>query len=168
MNAPLDLKVYNQLKVIANKLMSTERANHTMSATDLVHEAFIKAEPFAEQEAADSDQYVFILARQMRRLLVDYGRQYSALKRGGDQQRTHFTESLEINGNILTDFSLISDAIDDLATLYERAAKAIDLFYFTNIDKLKAAEILKVSVPTLERDIKFAKAQITHYITSQN
>ncbi len=166
MKNQLDLEIYNQLKVIANKLMSQERDNHTLSPTDLVHEAFLKIKP-STSITAEKEHYVFILAKQMRRLLVDYGRQYNAKKRGGDQNRVVYTDALGINGNIMTDFSLINDAIDDLASLDERAAKAIDLFYFTDIDRESAAKLLNISVPTLERDIRFAKAQITHFLSEQ-
>lgn len=166
MNQPLDLEIYNQLKVIANKLMSRERDNHTLSPTDLVHEAFLKVQP-ADTLTSEDEHYVFILARQMRRLLVDYGRHYNAKKRDG-KQRIHYTDALGINGNVMTDFSLINEAINDLAQLDERAAKAIDLYYFTDIDRAKAAQLLDISVPTFERDIRFAKAQITHFIQEQS
>lgn len=167
MNNQLDLEIYNQLKVIANKLMSQERDNHTLSPTDLVHEAYLRVKPVIEKKS-ENNQYVFILARQMRRLLVDYGRQHQAKKRGGKQDKVVYTDSLGINDNIMTDFSIISEAIDDLEKIDKRAAKAIDLFYFTNIDRQKAANILNISIPTLERDIRFAKAQITLYLSNQN
>ncbi|MCB1582212.1 MAG: ECF-type sigma factor [Marinicella sp.] len=164
MNHQIDSEIYNQLKVIANKLMSGERDNHTLSPTDLVHEAFIRVDLPTGIESED-EHYVFILARQMRRLLVDYGRQYSSKKRGGSQSRVIYTDALGINGNLMIDFSLINDAINELALLDERAAKAIDLFYFTNVDRESAAKLLNISLPTLERDLRFAKAQITHFLS---
>ena len=166
MNTELDREIYQQLKIIANKLMSNERNNHTLSPTDLVHEAFVKIK-FPELTDLATEHGVFILARQMRRLLVDYGRQNSALKRGGNQQKIMYTDALGIHNNNLTDFSIISAAIDDLEAMDSRAARAIDLFYFTSIDKCKTAEILNISVPTLERDLRFAKAHISHYLSEQ-
>lgn len=165
MNSHLDLEIYDQLKVIAKKLMSQERDNHTLSPTDLVHEAYLKLNPSKDISSEDG-HYLFILARQMRRLLVDYGRQHNAKKRGGDQNKVLYTDALGISDNNIADFSLISEAIDDLERMDKRAAQAIDLFYFTNIDKQKAADILEISVATLERDIRFAKAQITHYLSN--
>ncbi len=166
MNKELDQEIYQQLKVIAKKLMSNERNNHTLSPTDLVHEAFVKVKA-PVSTGLKPDHYVFILARQMRRLLVDYGRQNSALKRGGQQQKVMYTDALGIHNNNLTDFSLISDAIDELEAMDPRAAKAIDLFYFTNVDKQKTADILEISIPTLERDIRFAKAHISQFLSEQ-
>ena len=115
----------------------------------------------------DEQHYVFILARQMRRLLVDYGRQNTALKRGGERKRVMYTDSLGINNNTVTNFEVISDAIDDLEAMDERAAKAIDLFYFTQTDKVQAAEMLNISVATLERDLRFAKAHISNFLSEQ-
>ncbi len=166
MDSKLDQSIYRQLKVIANKLMSQERNNHTLSPTDLVHEAYMKIDGSGNQ-TNDDQHYVFVLARQMRRLLVDYGRQKSALKRGGNQQRVLYTDALGINNNSMTDFSVISDAIEDLNAMDERAAQAIDLFYFTKITKEKTARILNVSVSTLERDLRYAKAHISQYLSEQ-
>ena len=165
MTNKLNEDIYQKLKVIAKKLMSQERKSHTLSPTDLVHEAFMKFD-LSGDKTADDQHYIFILARQMRRLLVDYGRQKTALKRGGIQQRVMYTDALGIHNNI-TDFSIISDAIEDLNNLDERAAQAIDLFYFTKISKEKAASMLHISVPTLERDLRFAKAHISHYLSEQ-
>jgi RNA polymerase sigma factor (TIGR02999 family) len=167
MNVELDQEIYQQLKNIANKLMTKERNNHTLSPTDLVHEAFIKIQ-LPETATVNSDHYIFILARQMRRLLVDYGRQKQAQKRGSGGQNVIYTDALGINNNSMLDFSVISDAIDDLNQLDERAAQAVDLFYFTNISKEQAAKMLNISVPTLDRDLRFAKAQISHYLSSQS
>ena len=144
--------------------MRGERNGHTLSPTDLVHEAFLKINlpndtNFNEQQ--------FILARQMRRLLVDYGRHNTALKRGGERKRVMYTDSLGINNNTVTNFEVISDAIDDLEAMDERAAKAIDLFYFTQTDKVQAAEMLNISVATLERDLRFAKAHISNFLNEQ-
>lgn len=164
MDSKLDQSIYQKLKVIANKLMSQERNNHTLSPTDLVHEAYIKIDSSGNQ-TEDDQHYIFVLARQMRRLLVDYGRQKSAIKRGGSQQRVLYTDALGIHNNSMTDFSVISDAIEDLSSMDERAAQAIDLFYFTKVTKQKAAAMLNISVPTLERDLRFAKAHISQFLS---
>ena len=79
-----------------------------------------------------------------------------------------YTDALGIHDNAITDFSLISDAIENLEQLDLRAAQAIDLFYFTNVDKVKAAQVMDISVATLERDLRFAKAHISHFINENN
>lgn len=164
MEPHLNHDIYQQLKIIAKKLMVRERKGHTLSPTDLVHEAFLKIK-FKNKSEIEEDQYIFILARQMRRLLVDYGRQKSTIKRGGGHQRVMYTDALGISNNTITDFASINDAIESLELMDQRAANAIDLFYFTNIGKAHAAKILEISVPTLERDLRFAKAHISHYLS---
>jgi len=163
----IDDRIYTKLKVIANKLMAQERNDHTLSATDLVHEAYIKLQKSKNGEFDDA-AFLYVLARQMRRLLVDYGRHKSSLKRGAGLCRVIYTDDLGIQNNTLTDFSIISNAIDDLEELDNRAAKAIDLFYFTNISKQQAAEVLQISVPTLERDLRFAKAHISYFLSEHS
>lgn len=164
MEKRLNQEIYQQLKVIAKKLMLRERRGHTLSPTDLVHEAFLKIN-LSDEIDIKEDQYTFILARQMRRLLVDYGRQKSAAKRGGDRKRIMYTDALGISNNAVTDFGAINDAIESLEAMDKRAASAIDLFYFTNINKDRAAQLLDISVPTLERDLRFAKAHISHFLS---
>ncbi len=164
MDAVLNQEIYQQLKSIANKLMQAERQGHTLSPTDLVHEAYLKIN-LPDDSSIKGQQYLFVLARQMRRLLVDYGRRNSALKRGGERQRVVYTDALGINDNSITNFQVISDAIDGLESLDERAAKAIDLLYFTQVKKHQAADILNISVATLERDLRFAKAHICNYLS---
>jgi RNA polymerase sigma-70 factor (ECF subfamily) len=161
--------IYNKLKTIANKLMSKERLNHTLSPTDLVHEAYLKIsnadiDAESEPDSIEESQYFFVLARQMRRLLVDYGRHKSSLKKGSEYNNILYTDSLGINQNQMTDFSIISQAIDELDLINERCAQAIDLYYFTGITREETAKTLNVSIPTLERDLRFAKAHITQYI----
>ena len=162
-NTKFDEIIYHKLKSIANKLMSKERMNHTLSPTDLVHEAYLKLSK-SDSEDIDPNQYLFILARQMRRLLVDYGRLKATKKHGGDQNRILYTDALGINQNQMTDFSIISEAIDELELMNERCALAIDLYYFTTISREETAKALNISMPTLERDLRFAKAHISQFI----
>ena len=166
MNSKLNQEIYRQLKVVAKKLMSNERNDHTLSPTDLVHEAFLKMEQYQGSNVKE-DNYFFVLARQMRRLLVDYGRSKAALKRGANKGRVMYTDALGIANNSTVDFSIINDAIEDLKNLDDRASKAIDLYYFTKINRDQTAELLNISIPTLERDLRFAKAHISQYL-SQN
>ena len=161
MGQKLDQQIYSELKRIANKLMSKERDNHTLSPTDLVHEAYAR---LPSGDDYDHASYIFVLARQMRHLLVDYGRKKSSIKGGGQQQRVLYTDALGIHNEAMIDFSLIHDAIETLGQLDARAAQAIDLYYFTQISRQETADLLKVSIPTLERDLRFAKAHINHYL----
>ncbi len=163
----LDDKIYHELKVIANKLMRHERDNHTLSPTDLVHEAFLKFSKSDEKFYKDK-HYVFVLARQMRRLLVDYGRHKSAVKNGSQLNRVLYTDALGINNGEKIDFDLINQAIDELDSVSHRCAQIIELYYFTGISREQVAQTFDVSFSTLARDIHFAKAFIGNYLVDNS
>ncbi|WP_179952207.1 ECF-type sigma factor [Marinicella rhabdoformis] len=159
----LDEDVYLKLKTIANKLMSQERQGHTLSPTDLVHEAYVQLS-HSKLDDSKNNAYLFILARQMRRLLIDYGRQKATMKHGAYLNRVNFTEGLQIAGFKVMDFAAINQAIDELELVSERCAKIIELLYFTGISREKTAEISEVSMATLAREVRFAKAFIADFL----
>ncbi len=170
----IDEEIYHNLKIIANKLMSRERSNHTLSPTDLVHEAYLKlsnsnsnSDSYCDYDI-DDKSYLFILARQMRRLLVDYGRHKSAVKHGSGLNKVLYTDALGINNNDKIDFSMVSDAIDELHKISARCARIIELYYFTGMSRKKTADTLEVSLSTLARDIHFSKAFIGDYINENS
>lgn len=164
---PLDEEIYQKLKVIASKLMRHERENHTLSPTDLVHEAYIKLS-FSKVDDINHKQYLFVLARQMRRLLVDYGRQKSAVKHGSRLNKVLYTDALGINNNEKIDFNLLSNAIDELDQISTRSAQAIELYYFTGLSRESTAETLEISLSTFAREIHFSKAFIGDYINENS
>ena len=159
----LDQKTYKELKVIANKLMRHERANHTLSPTDLVHEAFLKFSK-TNINLYKEKHYIFVFARQMRRLLVDYGRYKSAVKNGAQLNKILYTDALGINHGEKIDFELISQAIDSLDNVSHRCAQIIELYYFTGISREETAETFDISLSTLAREIHFSKAFIGNYL----
>ncbi|MCB1586542.1 MAG: sigma-70 family RNA polymerase sigma factor [Xanthomonadales bacterium] len=162
-NNSIDEEIYGKLKDIANKLMQQERQGHTLSPTDLVHEAYMKISG-KDFQGLEDNQYFFILARQMRRLLIDYGRRKSSVKHGSDMQKVIYTDALNIVNDTAINFEIISNAIDELAEINSRSAKIIELCYFTGVSQEKVKEILNISKATLARDIHFAKAFIGDYI----
>jgi len=164
LNSSLDQALYQQLKRLANKLMSKERENHTLSPTDLVHEAFVKLSG-AELSFEGQKHHFRTLARQMRRVLSNYGRHRSASKNQGAFAAVHYTDSLGLVDS-QPDFSHINAAIDELASMDERSAESIELVYFAALPQAQAAQYLGVSLATLERDIKFGRVFITEYIHS--
>jgi len=162
----LNESVYQKLKSIANQLMLNERKGHTLSATDLVHEAYLKISE-SDMERSNEGVYFFVLARQMRRVLVDYGRRKSSVRHGGGFDQVNFTEGLDVAGQNILDFSAISDAIDELSTVSERSAKIIELYYFVGITRQRVADLMNVSMSTFAREVHFAKAYIGDYLNQQ-
>lgn len=160
-NNPLDELIYTQLKNLARKMMSRERANHTLSATDLVHEAFAKLAP-SKLSYNDQRHYFHTFARQMRRVLLNHAKQKKAQKNHAEM--IYWTESLGVSQSMMIEFDVFNDAIESLEQLDKRSAMAIELVYFTELNQSQAAEVLDVSIATLERDLKFGRVVIHEYI----
>ncbi len=153
--------IYRQLKSLARQMMARERANHTLSATDLVHEAFVKLS-VADLSFNDRQHHFKTFARQMRRVLVNHSYHKNSKKNQGEA--IHFTDSLGLAGDGFTDFNVISLAIDHLEQLDQRSAQCIELTYFTDLSQVQAAELMGISLATLERDLKFGRVIIQEYM----
>ena len=158
----LDDRIYHQLKTMANKLMVKERKNHTLSPTDLVHEAFVKLSDF-DAPFSDQKHYFRTLARQMRRVLIDYGRKNARLKNKNKINNLTYTDSMGLLDSAV-DFSYISDALEELEMMDPSSAEAIDLVYFAALPQSQAAEHLNISISTLERNLKFGRAYVNEFI----
>jgi len=158
----IDELIYANLKLLANKLMIKERDNHTLSPTDLVHEAFVKLSG-SSLTYNDEKHYFRTVACQMRRVLIDYARSKSLQKNNKNAKSVIFTDSLGLVDNS-ADFSIIDEAINELNKLDNRSAAAIDLVYFTSLTQAQTAKYLDISVATLERDLKFGRAFINNFI----
>jgi len=161
----LDQVIYQQLRTLAHNLMLKERSNHTLSPTDLVHEAFIKISD-SKLSINNERHYFRTLARQMRLVLIDYGRYKLYNKNNIGKVVLDYTDSLGLV-DTTPDFAQINTAIDELNQFDARSAEAIDLVYFVNLSQVKAAKYLGVSLATLERDVKFGRAFINKYIYEQ-
>lgn len=158
---PLDELLYQQLKQLARKMMTMERANHTLSATDLVHEAFSKLVA-SRINYNDQRHYFYTFARQMRRVLLNHAKHKKAQK--NQAEVIYWTESLGVSQQLMIEFDVFNDAIEVLEQLDERSAQAVELVYFTELTQAQAADVLEVSLATLERDLKFGRVVIHEYI----
>jgi|GEM_PF-3035205 len=153
--------IYRQLKTLARTMMANERDNHTLSATDLVHEAFLKLS-VADLSFNDQKHHYLTFARQMRRVLVNYSHHKNAQK--NQAVVVSFTDSLGLADEHFTDFSVISEAIDHLQSLDDRSARCIELFYFTGLNQQQAADYMRLSLATFERDLKFGRVILHQYL----
>ncbi|GBD91213.1 RNA polymerase sigma factor [bacterium BMS3Abin04] len=150
--------VYNELKQISSKYLRNEYRNHTLQTTELVHEAYLKLIG-DEKLAWESKAHFFgIAAKSMRQILVDYARKRNALKRGEGKTML----SLD-NANILvnqTEEKILSldEALTKLEIIDERCSKIVELRFFSGLSLEETALALKISVATVKRDWKFAKA----------
>ncbi len=154
--------VYDELRRIARGRMAAEPPGHTLQATALVHEAYMRLVGESNPLWRDRGHFFAAAAEAMRRILVDQARRRDAIKRGGDRHRVEL-DGLEIAAEIVSadtpvDFVALDGAIAALEAEDERKATLVKLRYFTGLTLDQAAAALDISPATADRDWAYAKA----------
>ena len=150
--------VYDELRRIARHQLVGERADHTLSTTALVHEAYFRLVKLDQIEWQDRAHFCAIASQAMRRILVDHARRRNAQKRGGSQPHLSLDENrIAVDDQAELILSL-DQALTRLSALDERLAQVVEYRYFGGLTEEEAAEVLEVSPRTVRRDWKKAKA----------
>lgn len=150
--------VYSQLRKVAASYLRRERPDHTLEATGLVNELFLV---FLEERKArfeDRAHFFAFAARAMRRILVNYARSRHAAKRGAGGPRLELSSELtwiDPEGPEMID---LDRALDEMESIEPRKARVVELRVFLGCTSVEAAELMGVSKPTLDRDLRFALA----------
>lgn len=152
------MAVYPELRRIAQRCLSGERPGHTLQATALVNEAYLKLVDIHRMEWKDRAHFFAVGARVMRRVLVDHARSKGYAKRGGGAQRVDFNDVLLVSPE--TDPALVrmDDALNQLASFDARKARIVEMRYFGGLTAEESASVLGVSVQTVNRDWSLAKS----------
>jgi RNA polymerase sigma-70 factor, ECF subfamily len=154
--------VYDELRRIASGLMRRERNGHTLSPTAVVHEAVIRLLGDAVFDKAADRNYLFAsAARAMREVLVEHARRRGADRRGGGRQRVPLDGVLEYFEGHDLDVIDVHEALDRLAAWNPRQSQVMTLRYFGGLTVPEVAESLGVSVVTVERDCRLARAWLS-------
>lgn len=149
--------VYDQLHTLAARQMSRERGEHTLGITGLLHEAYLRLVD-AEVDWQDRAHFFAIASRTMRRVLVDYARSAKRAKRGAGAFRTTLEEGLILDEHSPDRLIAIDAALSRLAEQDARKADAVELCFFGGLTQVEAAEVLNISLATVERELRVAKA----------
>ena len=131
---------------------------HSLQATALVNEAYVRLVDGTLVEWHDRAHFLAVAARIMRRILVDHARARGARKRGGGDARVTFDEGLVVTDDARENFVALDDALEALAKFDERKSRVIELRFFGGLSVEETAAALKVSVDTVMRDWRLAKA----------
>ena len=150
--------VYRELHQIARRHMRHEGAGHSLQATALVNEAYVRLVDANDVEWHGRAHFLAVAARVMRRILVDHARARRALKRGSPAVRVTFDEALVVTNEPGQDFVALDDALQALAKFDERKSRVIELRFFGGLSVEDTASILKVSPATVMGDWRLAKA----------
>jgi RNA polymerase sigma factor (TIGR02999 family) len=159
--------VYDQLKITAQQMMRWEKEG-TMQPTALVNEALMRLLDRATLERLPDRAYFFAAAaRSMRRILVDEARRRNSLKRGGDRVRQPFDELFHRYDEQNIDLLELNEALTELESLNQRQAKVVHLRWFVELGLQEIAELLEVSVSTIENDWRVARAFLFHRLSAE-
>jgi RNA polymerase sigma factor (TIGR02999 family) len=149
--------VEQELHHIARRCMARERAGHSLQATELDNEAYVKLVDAQHVKWQDRAHFLAMSARLMRRILVDWARSKRYQKRGGGALKVTFTEALSRSEKRGQDLVALDDALEALAKFDERKSRVVELRFFGGLSVEETASVLKVSVDTVIRDWKLAK-----------
>lgn len=159
-NALLPL-IYDELHGMAENQLRRERKDHTLNATALVHEAYLKLVDQSRVSWQNRAHFLGVASQAMRRILINYAEQRRARKRGGDLVATTFDDDLvprETRADQLLD---LDEALTRLKALSERQAAVVEYRFFGGLTHEEIAEVVGVSVPTVRRDWRLARAWLS-------
>jgi RNA polymerase sigma factor (TIGR02999 family) len=159
--------VHEELRRIARRCMAGERAGHSLQATALVNEAYLRLVDVQRIDWQNRAHFLAMAARLMRRILVDVARSRGYQKRGGEAVRVTFDAALVVSDEPGQDLVALDDALAALATVDERKARVIELRFFGGLSVEETASVLTVSVDTVMRDWKLAKAWLLRELRNQ-
>ncbi len=149
--------VYGELRRLAAYYLRHERRDHTLQATELVHEAYLRLVGGSARSWQNRAHFFGVAAQMMRLLLVDYARGHRAAKRGAGARRP-LEEALPLAAPEPATLLEFDEALNRLARIDRRAAQLVEVRYFGGLSNEEAAEVLGISQRTAQRDWRVAKA----------
>jgi RNA polymerase sigma-70 factor (ECF subfamily) len=150
--------VYDELRLMARRHLVSERENHTLNATALVHEAYMKLVDQTWGSAEGRGYFFGAASRAMRQILVDHARRRVRAKRGGKQEAIPLEEHHLVVDKFEADLVRVDDALRELAGIEPRAVQVVECRFFGGLSVEETAEALGISVRTVKRDWILAKA----------
>jgi RNA polymerase sigma factor (TIGR02999 family) len=163
--------VYEQLRRMARRYMRNERLGHTLQATALVNEAFLRVVDSRSLDWTDREHFFAVCARIMRRILVDAARSRAAIKRGGQLDRAEHSTAINFDqlpdpaSELSAQVCALDDALNILAQIDARQAHVIELRFFGGLTVEETAQVLKTSPQTVMRDWRLARAWLARELS---
>lgn len=153
--------VYSELHRIAHRYMRQQHPPQVLQSSALVNEAYLRLVNVDGVRWEDRTHFFAVSAQLMRRILVDSARAHLAEKRGGGFEHVHLDESMDASPQRSEDLIALDDALKTLEEMDPRKARVVELRFFAGLSMEQTAHVLGVSVPTVKRDWKLAKAWLT-------
>ncbi len=159
--------VYDELRQLADRYLRRERSDHTLQATALVHEAYIKLIDQRSVRWQNRAHFFGVAAQAMRRILVDHARAHQSIKRGSGGQKISLDENLDISGERAADMVALDDALNALAEIDPQKSRLVELRFFGGLSIEETAEVLGVGTATVIRQWRMAKAWLYAQVGSE-
>lgn len=156
--------VYDQMRRLAARCLRDERSDHTLRATALVHEAYLRLVD-AEVDWQDRVHFFAVAARILRHILVDHAKAHGREKRGGGAQKVSLDEAILVGPQASAGILDLDLALQRLAAQDERKSEIVELLCFGGLTYDETAAALKISPATVHRELKMAKAWLHRELT---
>jgi RNA polymerase sigma-70 factor, ECF subfamily len=150
--------LYSELRRLASYYLRQERGNHTLQATALVHEAYLRLIDQKEVQWENRNQVMGVAAQLMRRVLLDYSRSHQAEKRGGNVNKVYLQEAVVASNSLPADVVALDEALVRLAEFDPQQARLVELRFFGGLSIEETAGVLGISPATVKRNWNVAKA----------
>jgi len=150
--------IYDELRRLAGRHMAQERTDHTLQATALVNEVYVRLTDQRQVHWQNRAHFFALASRLMRRILVDHARAHQSVKRGGDARYVLLEEAMVVSEETAADLVALDDALSRLSAIDSRKCEVVELRYFGGLTLEEVAEVLKISPITVRRDWSTAKA----------
>ena len=158
--------VYDELRRIAHRYVQHERDAHTLQTSALVNEAYLR---FAGQRKVDWQNrahFFAVTAQVMRHILIDHARRRRYAKHGGEARQVPISDLTEMSLQRAGELIALEEALDQLAKLDQRKCQVVELRYFGGLSLEETAEVLQISLMTVRRDWRAAKAWLYRSVTN--
>jgi RNA polymerase sigma-70 factor, ECF subfamily len=156
--------LYGELRVLASRHRRSWGGDFTLQTTALVHEAFLKLAGAAEPDWKDRAHFFAVASRAMRQILVNYAERRRAQKRGGGAPHLSLDEANPVSPSAVEEILVLHEALDRLEAVHQRQARVVEHRFFSGLRMHETAEVLGVSVRTVERDWAAASAWLKREI----
>jgi RNA polymerase sigma-70 factor (ECF subfamily) len=149
--------VYDELRRLARYYLHRERPGHSLQATALVNEAYLRLVDYKRMRWENRAHFFAVSAQLMRRILVDHARRHN-LKRGGGVQHVELQDTVVIGEDRAENLLALDEALQSLARMDARKARVVELRFFGGLSVEETAEVLQISTVTVMRDWSSARA----------
>ena len=156
--------IYDELRRLARRYVRQERPGHSLQATALVNEAYMRLVDYKRMQWQDRAHFFAVSAQLMRRILVDHARRHN-LKRGAAVTHVSLDDAASVPGEAPSDLLALDDAMTALAQLDPRKARVVEMRFFGGLSVEETAAVLSVSEVTVMRDWSSAKAWLYRELT---